>query len=80
LKIPLGAPWRDMPERFDDWKNLRTRFSRWGKSGVWKSLFKTLADDPDNEYAMIDATIASRYEKTARNFSPGWSAPGLGLR
>ncbi len=24
--------------------------------GLWQSLFKTLADDPDNEYAMIDAT------------------------
>ena len=38
-------------------KNIHTRFSRWAKSGVWESLFKTLADDPDNEYAMIDATF-----------------------
>jgi transposase len=38
-------------------ENIHKRFSRWAASGIWESLFKTLADDPDNEYAMIDATI-----------------------
>ena len=90
-KFRSGAPWRDLPERFGNWKNIHTRFSRWAKSGVWESLFKTLADDPDNEYAMIDFAlyaernlierffqfikqfrgIATRYEKTARNFLAG---------
>ena len=45
------------PSASGNWKNIHTRFSRWAKSGVWESFFKTLADDPDNEYAMIDATI-----------------------
>jgi transposase len=54
-KFRSGAPWRDLPERFGDWKNTHKRFSRWAASGVWERLFKTLADDPDNEYAMIDA-------------------------
>ena len=56
-KFRSGAPWRDLPERFGHWKTIHTRFSRWAENGVWESLFKTLADDPDNEYAMIDATI-----------------------
>jgi len=58
-KFCAGVPWRDLPERFGAWKNIRTRFSRWAKNGVWERLFKTLANDPDNEYAMIDATIVS---------------------
>ena len=37
-KFRSGAPWRDLPERFGDWKNIHTRFSRWAKSGVWESL------------------------------------------
>jgi transposase len=45
--------------RLGDWKNTHTRFSRWAKSGVWESLFKALADDPDNEYVMIGATIVN---------------------
>jgi transposase len=64
-KFRSGAPWRDLPERFGDWKNIHTRFSRWAKSGVWESLFKTLADDPDNEYAMIDATIVRAHQHSA---------------
>jgi len=60
-----GAPWRDLPERFGALKNIHTRFSRWIKSGVWESLFKALANDPDNEYAMIDATIVRAHQRSA---------------
>ena len=64
-KFRSGAPWRDVPERFGAWKNIHTRFSRWAKSGVWENLFKVLADDPDNEYAMIDATIVRAHQHSA---------------
>jgi transposase len=49
-----GIPWRDLPERFGDWKNTHKRFSRWASKGVWQRLFEYLAADPGNEYAMID--------------------------
>ena len=52
-----GIPWRDLPDRFGDWKNVHRRFSRWAKSGVWERMFRHLAEDADNEYAMIDSTI-----------------------
>src|SRR6266704_2238553 len=52
-----GIPWRDLPERFGDWKIVHQRFSRWAKSGVFERIFKMLASDHDNEYMMIDATI-----------------------
>ena len=29
-----GIPWRDLPERFGDWKKVHTRFCRWARSGV----------------------------------------------
>ena len=64
-KFRSGAPWRDLPERFGAWKNIHTRFSRWSESGVWENLFKVLADDPDNEYAMIDATIVRAHQHSA---------------
>ena len=64
-KFRSGAPWRDLPERFGGWKNTHRRFSRWAVNGVWGSLFKTLADDPDNEYAMIDATIVRAHQHSA---------------
>ena len=27
-----GMPWRDLPERFGDWKAVHTRFTRWAKA------------------------------------------------
>src|SRR5476651_2481273 len=60
-----GVPWRDLPERFGDWKNVHKRHSRWAASGVWENLFKALAVDADNEYAMIDATIVRAHQHSA---------------
>lgn len=64
-KFRSGAPWRDLLERFGAWKNIHTRFSRWSESGVWENLFKVLADNPDNEYAMIDSTIVRAHQRSA---------------
>ena len=51
-----GIPWRDLPVRFGDFRVVHTHHMRWSKSGVWEKVFKHLAADADNEYAMIDAT------------------------
>ncbi len=60
-----GVPWRDLPERFGVWKAVHTRFSRWAEKGAWESLFKHLAVDADNEYAMIDSTIVRAHQHSA---------------
>jgi len=60
-----GIPRRDLPERFGAWKGIHTRFSRWAESGVWESLFKRLAGDADNEYAMLDSTIVRAHQHSA---------------
>jgi len=64
-RYKAGIPWRDLPERFGHWKAIHTRFSRWAKKGVWKSLFKHLSADADNEYAMIDSTIVRAHQHGA---------------
>jgi transposase len=60
-----GVPWRDLPERFGDWKNVHRRWSRWAESGVWKKGFQYLAGEADNEYAMIDSTIVRAHQHSA---------------
>ena len=60
-----GIPWRDVPERFGDFRVVNTRFSRWSRSGVWKKVFQVLSEDADNEYAMIDATIVRAHQHSA---------------
>ena len=65
FRYRAGIPWRDLPERFGDWKIVHQRFSRWAKSGVFERIFKLLASDPDNEYMMIDATIVRAHQHSA---------------
>ena len=58
-----GMPWRDLPARFGDGIKVHLRFSRWAKSGVWERVFRHLAADADNEYAMIDSTIVRAHQQ-----------------
>jgi len=60
-----GIPWRDLPQRFGDFRVVHTRFSRWSRSGVIERVFQALAEDADNEYAMIDATIVRAHQHSA---------------
>src|SRR5688572_3121357 len=60
-----GIPWRDVPERFGDWKNIHRRHRRWAEGGVWQRVFEHLAGDADNEYAMIDSTIVRAHQHAA---------------
>jgi transposase len=60
-----GCAWRDIPERFGDFRVVHLRHSRWSKSGVWQRVFEALAGDADNEYAMMDATIVRAHQHSA---------------
>src|SRR5437763_8079169 len=68
-----GIPWRDLPDRFGAWKKVHTRFCRWARTGVWERVFRHLAGDADDEYAMIDSTIvrAHRHSAGAKGGSRG---------
>ncbi len=65
FRFRAGIPWRDLPERFGDWKIVYQRFNRWAKSGVFERVFRLLASDHDNEYMMIDATIVRAHQHSA---------------
>ena len=54
-------------ERFGDFRVSSYPFlhMRWSRSGVWEKVFKHLAADADNEYAMIDATIIRAHQHAA---------------
>ena len=54
--LRTGAPWRDLPPAYGDWKNTNRRFCRWRDKGIWERLFKKFVKDPDFEWLMIDAS------------------------
>lgn len=54
--LRTGAPWRDLPPEYGDWKNTHRRFCRWRDKGIWESLAEKLINEPDFEWLMIDAS------------------------
>ena len=88
--LRTGAPWRDLPPDYGDWKNTHRRFCRWRDRGVSEQLLDTVIDDPDFEWLMIDASYIKAHPHSAG--APGGNqsiartkgaeqqvAPGVGL-
>jgi transposase len=69
-----GISWRDLPERFGNYRMIHTRHTRWSRSGVWERIFALLAQDADNEYAMIDSTIVRAHQHSAGARKKGGNA------
>jgi len=42
---------------FGKWNTIFKRFNDWSLKGFFERIFKVLSDDPDMEYAMVDAMI-----------------------
>jgi len=63
--LRTGAPWRDLPPDYGDWKNTHRRFSRWRDKGIWKQILDILMEEPDMEWLMVDATYVKVHPQAA---------------
>ena len=69
--LRTGAPWRDLPPDYGDWKNTHRRYSRWRDNGVWARLLEAVIDDPDFEWLMIDASHVKAHPLKAHPHAAG---------
>jgi transposase len=74
-----GSPWRYLPERFGNLSTAFQRFRDWRKADVFKRIFDALTDEPDMEYAMVDATIV-KVHRHGQGAKGGLRARPLGVR
>ena len=60
-----GAPWRDLPERYGNWKNVHRRFSRWASKGIFNKIFSALSEDSDMEFISMDGSVIKAHQHAA---------------
>lgn len=57
-----GARWRDLPERFGDYRTVKRRYYDWVERDVFTFLFKALGADGDFEWLSVDATVIRAHQ------------------
>jgi transposase len=50
-RLRTGAPWRDLPERYGNWKSVYGRHRRWSADGTWARIADALRIDADTAEA-----------------------------
>lgn len=60
-----GVPWRDLPERFGQWKTVYSRFARWNRRGVFQTVLDAFKQDADPESNMVDGSYVKAHQDSA---------------
>jgi transposase len=66
----VGAPWRDVPERYGPWPSVYDLFRRWSRNGTWAQILDALRSRADAEGLIIwqvnvDSTIVRAHQHAA---------------
>ncbi|MUN42857.1 IS5 family transposase, partial [Actinomadura sp. NEAU-AAG5] len=56
-KLATGAPWRDLPERYGNWKTVYERYRRWAADGTFDAVLSH-AQVHDDSVGGIDWTVS----------------------
>lgn len=77
-----GARWRDLPERFGDFRVVKRRYYDWVERGVLAGILKALSTNLELAWISVDATVvrAHQHAAGARREKGGlmprvWAAP-----
>ncbi len=63
--MKTGCPWRDLPERYGNWKTVYNHFANWSRAGRFERIFKALRLRVDKRGSLLDATIARAHQDAA---------------
>ncbi|MFH9396358.1 IS5 family transposase [Streptomyces sp. NPDC017556] len=66
-----GVPWRDLPERFGNWKTVYERHRRWSADGTWDGILQAVQADAgvqgrvDWSMVSVDSTSCRAHQHAA---------------
>ena len=60
-----GGRWRDLPERFGDYRSVKRRYYRWIGMGVLDAMLSALCCEADLEWLMLDGTVVRAHAQAA---------------
>lgn len=69
-RVRVGAPWRDVPERYGPWQTVYGLFRRWQRDGTWRRILTGLQARADADGLItwdvsVDSTIARAHQHAA---------------
>jgi transposase len=62
FRARTGIQWRDLPERFGNWKSVYNRFRNWAARDVWVQVFRELQIDVDETASIVDGTTVRAHQ------------------
>ena len=62
FRARTGIQWRDLPERFGNWKSVYNRFRNWAAKDVWMQVFRELQIDVDETASIVDGTVVRAHQ------------------
>lgn len=85
-RIRIGAPWRELPERYGPWQNAYGLFRAWSRDGTWAAILTKLQAIADAAGLIswdvsVDSTIvrAHQHAAGARRDGTGQTEPPGGV-
>jgi transposase len=69
-RVRVGAPWRDVPDRYGHWQSVYDLFRRWQRAGIWARIWVTLLGLADavgliGWQVSVDSTINRAHQHAA---------------
>ena len=61
-RAKTGVPWRDLPERFGNWKSVYNRFRNWSEKDCWAQIFRELRIDVDDTASIADGSVVRAHQ------------------
>ncbi|MEU4280319.1 IS5 family transposase [Streptomyces tanashiensis] len=74
-----GAPWRDVPERYEPWDRVYDLFRRWARDGTWARILTQLQAEADAKGMItwevnVDSTVCRAHQHAAGAAKRGTSS------